>query len=166
MLKQLSCGATCQIPMSFKVLVYNKYFHKIRNGILIPMINRQSFSNPRPWRISHIARFMGPKWGPPGDNRAQVGSMLAPWTLLLGFIHAYQQCATKSPVIQWIFLYRVTIEFCGPSRWVVFHQRENKHNFVKTLLGPISHYYMILDNFSMTTATGNRLHYEFISSSS
>ena len=29
-----------------------------------------------------IARFMGPKWGPPGDHRTQVGPMLAPWTLL------------------------------------------------------------------------------------
>ena len=29
-----------------------------------------------------IARFMGPAWGPPGDDRTQVGRMLAPWTLL------------------------------------------------------------------------------------
>ena len=31
-----------------------------------------------------IARFMGPTWGPPGADRAQVGPMLAPWTLLSG----------------------------------------------------------------------------------
>ena len=32
--------------------------------------------------ISQIARFMRPTWSPPGANRAQVGPMLAPWTLL------------------------------------------------------------------------------------
>ena len=31
---------------------------------------------------SQIARFMGPTWGPPGDDRTQVGPMLAPWALL------------------------------------------------------------------------------------
>ena len=33
-----------------------------------------------------IARFMGPSWGPSGADRTQVGSMLAPWTLLPGTI--------------------------------------------------------------------------------
>ena len=33
---------------------------------------------------SLIARFMGPSWGPSGADRAQVGPMLAPWTLLSG----------------------------------------------------------------------------------
>ena len=27
---------------------------------------------------------MGSTWGPPGDDRTQVGHMLAPWTLLSG----------------------------------------------------------------------------------
>ena len=27
---------------------------------------------------------MGPTWGPPGDDRTQVGPMLPPWTLLSG----------------------------------------------------------------------------------
>ena len=31
-----------------------------------------------------IARFMGPTWGPSGDDSTQVGPMLAPWTLLSG----------------------------------------------------------------------------------
>ena len=34
---------------------------------------------------TQITRFMGPTWGPPGANRTQVGSMLAPWTLLSGY---------------------------------------------------------------------------------
>ena len=38
-----------------------------------------------PWqKRSQVARFMGPTWGPPGDDRTQVGPMLAPWTVLLG----------------------------------------------------------------------------------
>ena len=32
--------------------------------------------------MSLIARFMGPTWGPSGTDRTQMGSMLAPWTLL------------------------------------------------------------------------------------
>ena len=35
---------------------------------------------------SLIARFMGPTWGPYGADRTQVGPMLAPWTLLSGFV--------------------------------------------------------------------------------
>ena len=35
---------------------------------------------------SLIARFMGPTWGPSGADRTQVGPMLAPWTLLSGFV--------------------------------------------------------------------------------
>ena len=33
-----------------------------------------------------IARFMGPTWGPSGADRTQVGPMLAPWTLLSGYL--------------------------------------------------------------------------------
>ena len=35
---------------------------------------------------SQIARFMGSTWGPPWDDRTQVGPMLDPWTLLSGMI--------------------------------------------------------------------------------
>ena len=31
---------------------------------------------------AQIAKFMGPTWGPPGSCQPQMGSMLAPWTLL------------------------------------------------------------------------------------
>ena len=34
--------------------------------------------------VSHIARFMGPTWGPAGAHRTQVGPMLAPLTFLTG----------------------------------------------------------------------------------
>ena len=39
---------------------------------------------------SVIARFMGPTWGPSGADRTQVGSMLAPWTLLSGVSNVCQ----------------------------------------------------------------------------
>ena len=38
------------------------------------------------YSYSQIARSMGSTWGPPGDDRTQVGPMLAPWTLLYGLI--------------------------------------------------------------------------------
>ena len=34
--------------------------------------------------LTHIAKFIGPTWGPPGSCRPQLGPMLAPWTLLSG----------------------------------------------------------------------------------
>ena len=36
--------------------------------------------------IPLIARFMGPTWGPPGADRTQVGTRLAPWSLLSGTV--------------------------------------------------------------------------------
>ena len=35
---------------------------------------------------SHVARFMGPTWVPPGSYQPQMGPMLAPWTLLSGMV--------------------------------------------------------------------------------
>ena len=35
-------------------------------------------------KVTQIAKFMGPRWGPPGSCRPQMGPMLAPWTLLSG----------------------------------------------------------------------------------
>ena len=48
------------------------------------------------WNIlpTLIARFMGPTWDPAGADRAQVGPMLAPWTLLSG------ECMTS-----WSYIY-------------------------------------------------------------
>ena len=37
-------------------------------------------------RPTQIAKFMGPTWGPPGSCRPQMGPMLAPWTLLSGYL--------------------------------------------------------------------------------
>ena len=40
---------------------------------------------------TQITKFMGPTWGPSGTCRPQMGPMLAPWTLLSGYIHIYMQ---------------------------------------------------------------------------
>ena len=41
---------------------------------------------------SLIIRFMGPTLGPSGADRTQVGPMLAPWTLLSGFLRRHIIC--------------------------------------------------------------------------
>ena len=40
-----------------------------------------------------IARFMRPTWGPSGADRTQVGPMLAPWTLLSGYLYIFLRVA-------------------------------------------------------------------------
>ena len=44
------------------------------------------------WYSHTQIEFMGPTWGPPGSCRPQMGPLLAPWTLLSGYI----QIAGKS----------------------------------------------------------------------
>ena len=51
-----------------------------------------------------ITRFMGPKWGPSGADRTQVGPMLAPWTLLSGTIGnmtTWYQRITERYALHW-----------------------------------------------------------------
>ena len=38
-------------------------------------------------KTPQIAKFMGPKWDPPGSCRSQMGPMLAQWTLLSGTVY-------------------------------------------------------------------------------
>ena len=45
-------------------------------------------------RLSLIARFMEPTWGPSGAGRTQVGPMLAPWTLL-STMHRSQSATSR-----------------------------------------------------------------------
>ena len=47
---------------------------------------RREKNNSHPVVYSQITKFMGPTWGPPGSCRPQMGPMLAPWTLLAGFV--------------------------------------------------------------------------------
>ena len=39
---------------------------------------------------AQITKFLGPKWGPPGSCRPQIGPMLALWTLLSGNCIKYE----------------------------------------------------------------------------
>ena len=43
-----------------------------------------------------IARFMGPTWGPPGVDRAQVGPRWATWALLSGIVRL-PHCRWRKP---------------------------------------------------------------------
>ena len=61
---------------------------------------------------------MGPTWGPSGDDRTQVGPMLAPWTLLSGILWSPMCSAHRASNTEfWWFLchwYQQTIH-CGPA---------------------------------------------------
>ena len=52
----------------------------------VPLYGHYGDHEP-PGKHPQIARFMGPTWGPSGADRTQVGSMLAPWTLLSGSLY-------------------------------------------------------------------------------
>ena len=59
--------------------------------------NKPSLSPCWP-RFTQIAMFMGPTWGPPGSCRPQMGPMLAPWTLLSGYVSIWLHCATMTHI--------------------------------------------------------------------
>ena len=77
---------------------------------------------------SLITRFMGPSWGPPGDNRTQVGPMLAQWSLLSEIGSAWRWTAGKplpepmmthfTDVYMW---HRASMSDPYGSHWVMFH---------------------------------------------
>ena len=52
--------------------------------------------------VPTITRFMGPILGPSGPDMAQVGLMLAPWTLLSGSIQLTQKCLNMHDPFQQI----------------------------------------------------------------
>ena len=56
--------------------------------------------NDKFWYTTQIARSMGPKWGPSGADRTQVGPMLAPWNLLSGYKNVW---ATTAPMTGHIY---------------------------------------------------------------
>ena len=43
------------------------------------------------FKVSQIATFIGPTWGPPRSCQPQMGHLLAPWTLLSGMISVLSQ---------------------------------------------------------------------------
>ena len=80
------------------LIIYVMYFHTTNTTVqcvvlyaLSQIIYKNIFikTGQPSHDITKIARFMGPTWGPPGDDRTQVGPMLAPRTLLLGSVFPY-----------------------------------------------------------------------------
>ena len=74
---------------------------------------------------TQIARVMGPTWGLPGSCRPLVGPMLAPWTLLSGYIrdlrnHHYvcrYLCKSSAGTILATKLNMLTAVFLSPN-WI------------------------------------------------
>ena len=47
------------------------------------------------------AKLMGPAWGPSGADRTQVGLMLAPWTLLSGYLRFFLEINSTPQGLAW-----------------------------------------------------------------
>ena len=85
---------------------------------------------------TQIASLMGPTWGPPGSCRPQVGPMLAPGTLLSGYIsrrNEWWSCLCPlhwqppwSFVVQWENILRSQGPNLGPMHIFPAHQCEEK----------------------------------------
>ena len=73
---------------------YFKY-HKCSAVVVVVL-----YVKPLKNKTTQIVKSMGPTWGPPGSCRAQMGPMLAPWTLLSGdmsvvaFVSCYYCCCS------------------------------------------------------------------------
>ena len=62
---------------------------------------------------THIAKFTGPTWGPPGYCRPQMGPMLAAWTLLSGYLLSNPQ-----QLYAWHTRFRhIPLTDSVPSKW-------------------------------------------------
>ena len=96
-----------------------------RENVKYPMKNSISFRiklrqrEDIEYRLSSwpalITRFMGPKWGPSGPDRTQVGPMMAPWTLLSGWLHIkYRQYLTRIMVHNLFIFSWIGINLCHP----------------------------------------------------
>ena len=80
-------------------------------------------------RVSQIARFIGPAWGPSGMDRTQVGPMLAPWTVLSGMLYLLvssrsNQCSGSIVVILHT-LYHTWVWNRGICRCVIVRPRSH-----------------------------------------
>ena len=68
---------------------------------------------------TQIAKFMWPKWDPPGCCRPQMGPMLAPWTLLSG--NSLFGLATQKHIIR--ALLALCEESIGDSQNAIYAER-------------------------------------------
>ena len=65
----------------------------VQASFLDPLMSQftDAYLQPQASVCSLITKLMGPSWGPSGAHRTQVGTMLAPWTLLSGLLYPKQQ---------------------------------------------------------------------------
>ena len=88
-----SCGSTCNFTCLFQAHLVNWYQIRFRwmSKNTVDDLSPQSVSIPN-WsgtvmtKSALIASSMGLTWDPPGADRTHVGPMLAPWTMLSGWI--------------------------------------------------------------------------------
>ena len=92
------------------------------------------------YSISQIAKFMGPTWGPPGSCGPHMGPMLAPWTLLSGWLFGVQAphvSKTLPPMILTIIIKVVNITACCCPSCTGIHLQHScvkiRSNFSKIL---------------------------------
>ena len=69
----------------FPTVLYKRtmYVISVLNNVRLFYLFHE-LNRPHADNRSQIAKFVGPTWGPPGDDGIQVGPMLAPRTLLSG----------------------------------------------------------------------------------
>ena len=68
---------------------------------------------------TQIAKFMGPTWGSPGSCRTQIGPMLAPWTLLSGYLWWVVCCGLWPVCLQSIFHVESILFACITLSWTI-----------------------------------------------
>ena len=105
-----------------------------------------------------IARFTGPTWGTPGADRTQVGSMLAPWTLLSGYTNLKTQLFYHWDVLHHADEYKISNRLYqqnGPCRQVKIHKISISYGLLK-----------VCSDVAIKIITANHLakyHYKYLS---
>ena len=88
---------------------------------------------------TQIAMLMGPTWDPSGSCRPQMGPMLAPWTLLSGYVmfRLTHQCSFlyREPQHQGATMLSPHTSFHQHSeavtRWLTFDRRQFEMQFIE-----------------------------------
>ena len=98
--------------------------------------------------------FMGPAWDPPGSCRPQMGPMLAPWTLLSGYLtysifHNYVHCNDTHSFIWDVIIHPCPNVNCG---WDVQFMAINKYFLSKVNIWNVK--YVRATAFIFDTRTG------------
>ena len=97
-------GIEWMINQNIKIFIVQNALWNVVWEIVAILLRSYCDKHPYPGHTL-IARIMGPTWGPPGSCRPQVGPILAPWTLLSGYISVYQYSKYLSPEYIYIYMY-------------------------------------------------------------